>query len=120
MRRCPTSPLLVLLAFLAGALLPAQVAALAPTPLQAEEQESEDDQEGQDEQEEQKSYSDVITDEAITSEGLFDTHMIEEDLFYEIPLDMLDREMLLLTRIARTPDGAGYGGSKANTSTVRW
>jgi hypothetical protein len=117
MRRCPTSPLLVLLAFLAGALLPAQVAALAPTPLQAEEQESEDEQ---DEQEEQKSYSDVITDEAITSEGLFDTHMIEEDLFYEIPLDMLDREMLLLTRIARTPDGAGYGGSKANTSTVRW
>ena len=117
MTRCPTSPLFVLLALLAGAFLPAQVAALAPIPFQAEEEESEDDKE---EQEKQKSYSEVITDEAITSEGLFDTHMIEEDLFYEIPLDMLDREMLLLTRIARTPDGAGYGGSKANTSTVRW
>lgn len=117
MTRCPTSPLFVLLALLAGAFLPAQVTALAPIPFQAEEEESEDDKE---EQEKQKSYSEVITDEAITSEGLFDTHMIEEDLFYEIPLDMLDREMLLLTRIARTPDGAGYGGSKANTSTVRW
>ena len=62
----------------------------------------------------------MITEDAVTSEGLFDTHMIDRDLFYEIPLDLLGREMVLLTRIARTPDGAGYGGSKANTSTVRW
>ncbi|MDH3271580.1 MAG: zinc-dependent metalloprotease [Gemmatimonadota bacterium] len=67
-----------------------------------------------------KSYADVITADAVTSRGLFDTHMIGDDLLYEVPLDMLDREMLLLTRIARTPDGVGYGGSKANTSTVRW
>ena len=69
---------------------------------------------------ESKQYSDVITEDAITSVGLFTTHMIDGDLFYEIPLDNFDREMLLLTRIARTPDGAGYGGSKVNTSTVRW
>ena len=68
----------------------------------------------------EKSYSDVITEEAITSEGLFDTHMIDGDLFYEIPNETFGREMLLLTRIARTPDGVGYGGSKVNTSTVRW
>lgn len=84
------------------------------TPLAAQ-QEPEEDQEAP-----ETTYSDVITDEAITSEGLFDTHMIGTDLFYEIPLEMLDREMLLLSRIARTPDGAGYGGSKSNTSTVRW
>ena len=71
-------------------------------------------------EQESRAYSDVITDEAVTSRGLFDTHMIGDDLFYEVPLAMLDREMLLLTRVARTPDGVGYGGSKVNTSTVRW
>lgn len=85
-----------------------------------QEEAQEEEGEGDEEQEATKSYDDVITDEAVTSEGLFDTHMIDEKLYYEIPLEMLDREMLLLTRIARTPDGAGYGGSKANTSTVRW
>jgi len=84
----------------------------APVPVQ--------DQEPEASEQEAKAYSDVITAEAVTSRGLFDTHMIDDDLFYEIPLDMLDREMLLLTRVARTPDGVGYGGSKVNTSTVRW
>ncbi len=74
----------------------------------------------EEEQDTAKSYSDVITEDAVTSQGLFDTHMIDGDLFYEIPLELVGREMLLLTRIARTPAGAGYGGSKANTSTVRW
>ncbi|MEJ2539290.1 MAG: zinc-dependent metalloprotease [Gemmatimonadota bacterium] len=67
-----------------------------------------------------KGYDEVITDDAETDEGLFDVHRIDEDLFYEIPVDRLGEEMLLLTRVARAPDGAGYGGSKTNTSVVRW
>ena len=101
---------------LPGLLVLALFAALsAPVSAFQQDQEQEEEQEA-----DETTYSDVITDEAITSEGLFDTHMIGTDLFYEIPLAMLDREMLLLSRIARTPDGAGYGGSKSNTSTVRW
>lgn len=65
-------------------------------------------------------YAEVITAEAETDEGVFDVHRIDDDLFYEIPFDRMDEEFLLLTRIARTPDGAGYGGSKANTAIVRW
>ena len=67
-----------------------------------------------------KPYGEVITEEAVTSEGLFTTHMIGQDLFYEIPLVHLDEELLLVTRVAKTADGSGYGGSKANTSVVRW
>ena len=70
--------------------------ALAVTPmLQADQQESdqETDQES-DKEDETKSYADVITDEAVTSEGLFDTHMIGDDLYFEIPLEMMEREML--------------------------
>lgn len=99
---------------LPGLLVLALFAALS-TPVSAFQQDQEEEQEA-----DETTYADVITDEAITTEGLFDTHMIGTDLFYEIPLTMLDREMLLLSRIARTPDGAGYGGSKSNTSTVRW
>ncbi len=98
-----------------GALMLVAVMFLSLGSLQAQETDQEEPSAG-----EEKSYSDVITEDAVTSEGLFDTHMIGDDLFYEIPMEFLDREMLLLTRIAKTPDGAGYGGSKTNTSTVRW
>ena len=105
------------------AVLFASLAATAMLPSQAVAQETDttaaaDSATGPEEPE--TTYSDVITDDAITSEGLFDAHMIDGDLFYEIPLEHFGDEMLLLTRIARTPDGAGYGGSKVNTSTVRW
>ncbi len=108
----------ILVAAPASALATVPAPAWVPTPAPVF-QEQEEDEEAEDE-EETKSYADVITEDAVTSEGLFDAHMIDEKLFYEIPLELLDREMLLLTRVARTPDGAGYGGSKANTSTVRW
>jgi hypothetical protein len=65
-------------------------------------------------------YSRVITDEAVTDSGLFHVHRVDEDLFFEIPNDLLDRELLLVSRIARTPTNLGYGGQKANTQVVRW
>ncbi|UCC24909.1 MAG: zinc-dependent metalloprotease [Gemmatimonadales bacterium] len=71
-------------------------------------------------QEDIQAYSDVITSEAVSDEGLFTVHTIGDELYYEIPTSELGREMLLLSRISRTPDGAGYGGSKTNTSVVRW
>tara|TARA_B110000116_G_scaffold16101_1_gene13049 strand:+ start:1374 stop:3788 length:2415 start_codon:yes stop_codon:yes gene_type:complete len=98
-----------------GAVMLVIVMVVTPGSLQAQEGDQEEESVT-----EEKAYSDVITEDALTSEGLFDTHMIGDDLFYEIPMGLLDREMLLLTRIAKTPDGAGYGGSKTNTSTVRW
>ncbi len=122
----PFPLLLVVVALVATAVAAPAVAAPAlpaahPLPQEEEEEEGADQDEAEDEdQEKTKSYSDVITEDAVTSEGLFDTHMIDDKLYYEIPLETLDKEMLLLTRVARTPDGAGYGGSKANTSTVRW
>lgn len=67
-----------------------------------------------------KPYSEVITDEAETDEGLFDVHKIDEDYFYEIPDSLRSREMLLLSRIAETQNEIGYGGEKLNTQVVRW
>jgi hypothetical protein len=67
-----------------------------------------------------RGYTDIITDKAETDEGLFTVHRVDDTWYYEIPRSQLDHEFLLVTRVARTPDGAGYGGSKANTSVVRW
>ena len=43
-----------------------------------------------------------------------------DKLYYEIPNNLLEREMLLVSRIARTATDIGYGGQKVNTQTVRW
>ncbi|MDR9415427.1 MAG: zinc-dependent metalloprotease [Gracilimonas sp.] len=67
-----------------------------------------------------KSYSDVITSDADTDEGLFDVHQVDDKYYYEIPDSLLGREMLLVTRVAKTIDNLGYGGEKLNTQIVRW
>lgn len=65
-------------------------------------------------------YDRVVTREAKTATGVFLVHRIRERLFYEIPKAMLDREFLLVTQIARTADGAGYGGQGVSSRVVRW
>jgi len=65
-------------------------------------------------------YSEVITDAAESDEGLFTSHRIDDNLYYEIPDSLLGKEMLLVTRIAQTADNIGYGGEKANEQVVRW
>jgi len=67
-----------------------------------------------------KPYEEVITEEAKSDDGLFTVHMVDEKLYYEIPDNMLEREMLLVSRIAKTATGLGYGGEKSNTQVVRW
>lgn len=65
-------------------------------------------------------YSRVITSDMTTDEGLFDIHQKGGEVFYEIPNDVLGRELLLVTSIARTATDIGYGGQRANTQVVRW
>lgn len=67
-----------------------------------------------------KSYSEVITAAAETDAGLFGVHKIDNKFYYEIPDSLLGREMLLVSRIAKTATRIGYGGEKLNTQIVRW
>ena len=69
---------------------------------------------------EKKTYAEIVTEETVSDSGLFIVHRAEEKLYYEIPLDMLDREMLIVSRRAGAPQNFGYGGLKNNTQTVRW
>ena len=65
-------------------------------------------------------YSKVITKKAKSDEGLFKVHQIDEKYFYEIPDSLLEREMLMVTRISKTASGIGFGGGKQNTQVLRW
>ena len=65
-------------------------------------------------------YSKVITKKAKSDDGLFKVHQIDEKYFYEIPDSLLEREMLMVTRISKTASGIGFGGGKQNTQVLRW
>ncbi|MFT5925714.1 MAG: hypothetical protein ACI9WL_000455, partial [Rubritalea sp.] len=65
-------------------------------------------------------YGKVITKEAKSDEGLFTVHQVEDQWFYEIADSLFEREMLMVTRIAKTASGLGFGGGKQNTQTLRW
>ncbi len=67
-----------------------------------------------------KPYTKVITKNAKTDKGLFTVHQIDDKFFYEIPDSLFGREMLMVTRIAKTANGIGFGGGKQNTQVLRW
>ncbi len=65
-------------------------------------------------------YEKVIKKSAITDKGLFTTHLVDDDFYYEIPDSLFGREMLMVTRISKTATGLGFGGGKQNTQVLRW
>ncbi|CAM1352177.1 zinc-dependent metalloprotease [Tenacibaculum insulae] len=67
-----------------------------------------------------KPYSKVVTKKHKTDEGLFKIHSKDNNYLFEIPDSLLNREMLMVTRIAKTASGIGFGGGKQNTQVLRW
>lgn len=65
-------------------------------------------------------FEKVITSEAETDEGLFNVHLLDKKYYFEIPNDVLGRDMLMVTRIAKTASNIGFGGGKTNTQMLRW
>ncbi|MBL7472188.1 zinc-dependent metalloprotease [Robertkochia sp. 1368] len=67
-----------------------------------------------------KPFGKVITSAAEKDEGLFTVYTEGEKMYYEIPDSLFGREMLMVTRIAKTATNIGFGGGKANTQVLRW
>ena len=67
-----------------------------------------------------KDYADVVTKDVKTDKGLFMVHKKDEAYLFEIPDSLLGRDMLMVTRIAKTANGLGFGGGKMNTQMLRW
>jgi hypothetical protein len=67
-----------------------------------------------------KALKDLITDKAKADTGLFTVYSQGDSTFFSIPDSMLGRQMLLVSRIARTATNIGYGGEETNETVVRW
>jgi hypothetical protein len=68
-----------------------------------------------------KPYGKVITDKAITRQGMFTVHKVEDKWYFEIPDSLLGREMMVTTRYSKTAGGGGvYAGEMENRQTVLW
>jgi len=67
-----------------------------------------------------KPYREVITAKAKTDDGMFKVHKIDDKYFFEIPDSLLGREILMISRIAKTANGIGYGGEKLGQQTLRF
>ena len=63
-------------------------------------------------------YAEVIPEGATRASGLFDTHLSEDQLLFEIPTSELNKDMLLVTTTVAQPGTAGTTGGGRNI--VRW
>ena len=71
-----------------------------------------------------KEYGKVITKDAKSDDGLFTVHKVDKKYFFEIPNKLLDKDMLLVSRLSKLPSdlGGGYvnAGSETNEQLVVW
>jgi hypothetical protein len=71
-----------------------------------------------------KEYSKIITKNAISDEGLFTVHKVDKKYYFEIPNKLLNKDMLLVSRLAKLPSNLGGGyvnaGSETNEQLIVW
>lgn len=58
-----------------------------------------------------KKYSEVITDKAISDSGLITFHKVDDQYYFEIPTDLLEKEILIVSRISGHVKGLNFGGA---------
>jgi hypothetical protein len=58
-----------------------------------------------------KPYTTVITANAITEKGLFTVHRVEEKHYFELPNELLEKEILVVSRISGHVKGLNFGGA---------
>ena len=70
-----------------------------------------------------KPYAEVVTDEAVTDDGLFTVHRVGDKVLFEIPDSLMGRDLLSVVRIAQVPadlDGYIPAGAKRAEGVLRW
>ncbi len=69
-------------------------------------------------------YIDYVNKNTKTDKGLFSVHELNNKFYYEIPDKLLNKDLLLVTRLKDIPAGLGGGyvnaGTKINTQVVVW
>tara|TARA_R100001143_G_scaffold63603_3_gene73732 strand:+ start:316 stop:2724 length:2409 start_codon:yes stop_codon:yes gene_type:complete len=62
-------------------------------------------------------YNSIITDKALSSEGVLDIHLVEDKVYFEIPDSLLNRDFLIVSRVAAVPSNFfGFVSSGSKTA----
>lgn len=80
-------------------------------------------EEDKDKKKKEKTYKDIITDEAETDEGLFTVHKVKSKYYFEIPVDLLENEILIVSRISGFVKDLNFGGAGMKSrpqQVIRW
>jgi len=70
-----------------------------------------------------KPYKDVITKKAITQEGLMTTHKVDAKYYFELPMDLLEKEIMVVSRISGYVKNLSFGGAGMKSrpqQVIRW
>ena len=72
-----------------------------------------------------KPYKDIITDKAVTDNGVIDVHKINDKYFFELPDNILNKEFLMVTRLTKSAAGmrsgtTGYAGDQIGQKVIRF
>ncbi|MBS4065332.1 MAG: zinc-dependent metalloprotease [Chitinophagaceae bacterium] len=70
-------------------------------------------------------YKEVITDKARTDEGMFKVHRVDDKWYFEIPDSLLNRDILIVSRLSKSAAGlsngfSGYAGDIINNNVIRF
>ena len=70
-----------------------------------------------------KPYSEIITAKAKTSLGMFKVHFLDDKYFFEIPKNLMKREILVVNRISKAPtagrnSGLSYAGDDIGSNVI--
>ncbi|HEX7552340.1 MAG TPA: zinc-dependent metalloprotease, partial [Geothrix sp.] len=69
---------------------------------------------------EPKPYDKVITVDAKTQAGLFKVHHLKGKLYFEIPKDLLNKQLLMVATATEVPAGADHVGRTVHEGVVRF
>lgn len=108
-------------------LLALALAIYLPTNITAQESKTEDTAESAEGDKKKKDkikpYDEVITGEAISDDGLFTVHKVDAKHYFEIPNDLLEREVLVVSRISGHVKNLNFGGAGMKSrpqQVIRW
>ncbi|MEI7734410.1 MAG: zinc-dependent metalloprotease [Ferruginibacter sp.] len=72
-----------------------------------------------------KPYKEVITEKAKTSRGLFTVHKVDDKYYFELPVKLLGRDILVINRISKSSVESpkafgGYAGDQIAENVIRF
>ena len=70
-----------------------------------------------------KPYEEIITESAVSDSGLFNVHKVGAKYYFELPNDLLGKEILVVSRIAGFVKNLNFGGAGMKSrpqQVIRW